>query len=81
MRTIEEIIKDHIQLWSENECIEKEWAIACMKEYSNQWKKVASALYVATENTINISEHIIIEMQYAMAQYRNMLLNENVENI
>lgn len=34
MKTIDEIIEDHVIQWSETDCVEKEWAIACMKQYA-----------------------------------------------
>lgn len=36
MRKVEEIIEDHITEWLDVPCIEKEWAIACMKEYARE---------------------------------------------
>lgn len=36
MKTINEIIKDHVMPWCETDCIEKEWAIAAMREYGKE---------------------------------------------
>ena len=36
MKTAEQIIADHIQLWCETDCVEKEWAIACVKEFARE---------------------------------------------